>query len=335
MLHPNLRRVHRTSALLLAAFACAHIGNHLWALRGAAAHLELMDGLRLIYRHPLVESLLLASAGVQCVSGWGLVVSGWRRRTGWLAWLQAASGAGLASFLLVHVASVLYGRSVLGLDTNFYFAAAGLHAGSRAWFFGPYYFLAVIALFTHFGCALAWQVKAPSAQARRWVVGTAVLLGTAAAASIVASLAGMTEPADIPVAYKARYGASVAGVNHLGRPCCLTKECYRREVVVVALFSCLSWSKAVGMWAKGTAVGNAARCPRSCPVRRRRIVHMSTAWPGASRPAPLPRCDADGLYGSVASVVDWLSLPRIRSLAFSARQALTRRCSVRSCALPA
>ena len=24
------------------------------------------------------------------------------------------------------------------------------------------------------------------------------------------------------------------------------------------------------MWAKGAAVGNASRCPRSCPVRRRR-----------------------------------------------------------------
>ena len=206
MLHLNLRRVHRASALLLVAFACAHIGNHLWALRGAAAHIELMDGLRLVYRHPLVEPLLLVGAGVQCVSGWGLVVSGWRRRTGWVAWLQAASGAGLATFLLVHVASVLYGRSVLGLNTNFYFAAAGLHTSSGAWFFGPYYFLAVVALFTHLGCALTWHMKATSAHARRYVIGGAALVGTAASASIIASLAGMTGPVVIPATYKARYG---------------------------------------------------------------------------------------------------------------------------------
>lgn len=36
MLDLNLRRVHRTSAFLLLAFACAQIGNHLWALRCAA-----------------------------------------------------------------------------------------------------------------------------------------------------------------------------------------------------------------------------------------------------------------------------------------------------------
>src|SRR5437016_1628291 len=39
----------------------------------------------------------------------------------------------------------------------------------------------------------------------------------------------------------------------------------------------IAWLEAVGMWAKGSAVGNAQRCPRSCPVRRRRIVHMSIA----------------------------------------------------------
>ena len=43
------------------------------------------------------------------------------------------------------------------------------------------------------------------------------------------------------------------------------------------------------MWAKGAAVGNAWRCPRLRPVRRRRIVHMSmacrarSARPSASR----------------------------------------------------
>jgi hypothetical protein len=32
----------------------------------------------------------------------------------------------------------------------------------------------------------------------------------------------------------------------------------------------------VGLWAKVQAVGNAQRCPRVEPVRRRRMVHKST-----------------------------------------------------------
>jgi len=50
-----------------------------------------------------------------------------------------------------------------------------------------------------------------------------------------------------------------------------------------------SWSRAVGMWAKAAAVGNADAQRRVVHGRRRcaarRIVHMSIALPGAQRPA--------------------------------------------------
>jgi hypothetical protein len=88
------------------------------------------------------------------------------------------------------------------------------------------------------------------------------------------------------------------------------------------------------MWAKGAAVGNAARCPRTRPVRRRRIVHMSMACRARSARPPRAR-DFFWCRAHVSAVTDvaFLSCPRIRSFAFSARQALMRRCSVRSCAL--
>ena len=45
------------------------------------------------------------------------------------------------------------------------------------------------------------------------------------------------------------------------------------------------------MWSKAAAVGNtAARCPRSPPVRRRRIVHMSRACRARSARLPLGFC---------------------------------------------
>jgi len=92
------------------------------------------------------------------------------------------------------------------------------------------------------------------------------------------------------------------------------------------------------MWAKGAAVGNARRaaprCPRPRPVRRRRIVHMSTARRVRSARPLGPDATAAGvLHTSVSAVLAFRSLPRIKSFAFSARQALMRRCRVRSCAL--
>ena len=57
---------------------------------------------------------------------------------------------------------------------------------------------------------------------------------------------------------------------------------------LLSLFN--SMSRAVGMWSKAAAVGNAgraaARCPRTQPVRRRRIVHMSIACRARSARPP-------------------------------------------------
>ena len=61
-------------------------------------------------------------------------------------------------------------------------------------------------------------------------------------------------------------------------------------VVVPGFLQFHSSSRAVGMWAKAAAVGNAAAQRRvvhgRCRCAARRIVHMSIAPPGAQRPAP-------------------------------------------------
>jgi hypothetical protein len=57
----------------------------------------------------------------------------------------------------------------------------------------------------------------------------------------------------------------------------------------------LQWSKAVGMWAKATAVGNAARAAARCPwsqeVRRRRI-DLAAALAAAEQCRHVFRADA-------------------------------------------
>jgi hypothetical protein len=119
--------------------------------------------------------------------------------------LQATSGTYLAFFLLVHISAVLVGRSVLGLDTNFYYAAAGFHVQPFQLFFAPYYFLAVVALFTHLGCAAYWRVRSQPRIVRIATVALPMGLGSAAALLIGLSLAGKIEPMDIPAKYKATY----------------------------------------------------------------------------------------------------------------------------------
>jgi hypothetical protein len=130
-------------------------------------------------------------------------------RRGSVAWLQALSGTYLALFLLIHVSAVMYGRAVLGLDTDFRFAAAGFHVPPWQWFFAPYYFLAVASLFTHVGCAIYWRIGRMETSLRWPVLAAFVAIGLAAGLLFDLALAGKLYPVDIPPAYRATFSAGL------------------------------------------------------------------------------------------------------------------------------
>lgn len=187
----RLRGLHLASGLLIAVFVVLHIGNHIAMFAGQAAHIAVMESLRPFYRHPMAETLLMLALAFQLGTGLTMI---WRtrgqRRAGLGRW-QGLSGVILALFVINHVGAVWGGRLLLGLDTNYHFAAAGFHAG-YAGFFVPYYFLGVAALFVHVACALAWRVRG------RAVPGLVGALGIALAAGFVGVMA--TDPA-IPPRY--------------------------------------------------------------------------------------------------------------------------------------
>ena len=201
----KLRTLHKASAILIAAFACLHIANHLASLAGIPWHIAFMEVARKLYRQPIVEFPLLLCVAFQVTSGLWFVTHGWKQRPGGVAWLQAISGALLAFFLLVHVGAVLYGRTVLNLDTNFYFAAAGFHVPPNQFFFGPYYFLGVFALFTHLGSAAYWHLQTSPPKTRAFALALPMLVGGVLSLLIVLSLAGKLQPVEVPAKYKATY----------------------------------------------------------------------------------------------------------------------------------
>lgn len=201
----SLRTLHRTSAIVVALFACLHIANHLASLSSISTHIAFMQAARSVYRQPVIESILLFCVSCQVVSGISFVIRGWKQRRGLLPWLQAISGGYLAFFFVVHVGAVMFGRAVLDLDTNFYFAAAGFHVPPYQFFFAPYYFFAVLALFTHIGCAAYWRLQPSSRAARGIAVGVPMLVGGVISLLVVVSLAGLLQPVEVPAKYKAPF----------------------------------------------------------------------------------------------------------------------------------
>lgn len=201
----TFRKLHALSAVVIAAFVCVHMANHLAGLAGAATHINFMEAACLVYRIGVIELVLLGCVALQIVSGLTLVVRGWKRRRGFVPWLQAVSGAVIAIFLIVHVGAILFGRAALNLDTNFYFAAAGFHVAPFQYFFAPYYYLGVAALFTHLACMAHGRARGHSPVTRILIVAIPSAIGSTLSMLIVLSLAGALFPVEIPAEYKATY----------------------------------------------------------------------------------------------------------------------------------
>jgi succinate dehydrogenase/fumarate reductase cytochrome b subunit len=82
-----LRKLHRGSGLLLALFIALHLFNHLVALESVERHRQVMNALRVVYRHPLAESMLLLAVLVQIPSGVYLVRhKGWHQKDRFVRW---------------------------------------------------------------------------------------------------------------------------------------------------------------------------------------------------------------------------------------------------------
>lgn len=163
-----MKKIHRISSVVLAAFVLPHLFNHLLAVTGGpAAHIAFMESFRKVYRHPVAEGVLLASAGIQIVTGLRLAFSGkWKSLTRWER-VQRLSGLYLAFFLLLHVSAVVAGRAG-GTDTNFHFAAWGINHAPAWLFFVPYYFLGVWTFFLHVGAVRYRKVLEISRVSSPW-----------------------------------------------------------------------------------------------------------------------------------------------------------------------
>ncbi|WP_334078450.1 hypothetical protein [Microbulbifer sp. M83] len=202
-----LHTLHRSSAVIIALFAIFHIANHGFAVAGVEAHIQLMENLRQVYRLPLVEALLIGCVLFQVCSGLYFVARRFGQRQDFFDRLQAISGCYLAFFLLVHVSAVLFGRSVLGLDTNFFYAAAGMHVFPYSLFFLPYYFLAVAAIFAHLACAAHWLLRNRMGAVARDRLGYGMCVaGLLLSAVIITAFSGGFSAVEIPGEYLATYG---------------------------------------------------------------------------------------------------------------------------------
>jgi hypothetical protein len=150
----RLRVAHGISALaILALFLAMHLSNHMAGLMGEAAHRQLMELFRVVYRAQIVEPLIVLLFLFQVVSGLALLRVHTARPADFFRTLQLASGAYLVLFILAHMNSVFfYARRFANIKTDWDFATGAptglLH---DAWNIRlvPHYYLGVFLVLAH------------------------------------------------------------------------------------------------------------------------------------------------------------------------------------------
>lgn len=126
----KIKNLHFISGVIIAIYVFFHLVNHLFGFAGVDRYMEVMESFRIVYRNPVVETLLLVAVAFQVVTGVTLFVryiAGWikgQRKITFFNQLQIWTGLYLSYFLVNHVWAVLAGRYIAQVDTGFYYGAA-------------------------------------------------------------------------------------------------------------------------------------------------------------------------------------------------------------------
>ncbi len=183
-------------------FILGHLATHLTAVMGPQVHMRVLKATQGLYRNPIVEPVLLAALLAQILVGARLLARRWgQAEKGFWGWAQLLSGGYLIAFMLNHSSAALFTRHVLGMDTDFSWAAATVNLAPFKYGFIPYYALGVVSAFTHLAAAVqfAWGERVG------WAPPALMALGAAVAAAILASLCGLLYPITLPPANAAYF----------------------------------------------------------------------------------------------------------------------------------
>lgn len=209
----NKRTFHRVNGIFLAIFVALHMMTHLSGLWGIDTYETTQKMMRILYRNVIIEPVLLMSMVLQIGVGIALIRKNFRRKMAekW-ARRQTLSGLIFLFFIVQHLPAMALARWVEGLDTSFFWPASVMSGAPFYWYFTPYYFLGVTAMFVHLGCAsrlyLLRQKSPVAAVYAFWTVSSA---GALIAILLVCMLLGVFYEIELPPEWITYLNQFVAG----------------------------------------------------------------------------------------------------------------------------
>ena len=147
-------RLHNWSSSIVLFFLSVHLVSFLAAIAGAVPQAQIFNAMRMIYRHPVIEVVILLAFVVQFITGAALCRESWAPNSPIISKINAASMIYLGGFILIHGGMIAYGRMVLHQETDIGFIGNALTDAPLKYGLFGFYILAILAVFTHLGTHL-------------------------------------------------------------------------------------------------------------------------------------------------------------------------------------
>ena len=187
----KIKFVHAVSAIAIGLFILAHLATNLTILKSPETYTWSASLLRLAYRTPVAEPILVGLLILQVITGLTMGAEAFTRRGSAEYLIQLACGVYSVVFLGSHTLAIaVLGRELLNRGPDFTYASAGpggLLSSPDGVFLAPYYCLSVMAFFTHLSRPLRlWVMRmASSGTARRSSYALVGIGGVVAAALLI------------------------------------------------------------------------------------------------------------------------------------------------------
>lgn len=102
------KNLHRFSGIIVSVFVIAHLFNHTMAWFGIATHQQILDTLRIVYKQPVLEIILIGCFLFQAYSGVSLIVRLRNKEEKTIyEKLQIYSGVVLGLFIIQHISATI------------------------------------------------------------------------------------------------------------------------------------------------------------------------------------------------------------------------------------
>ena len=195
-----MKTLHRITAILLLLFILAHIGNHVAAAFGPKTYNSYLATVRIVYRNPIIEPLLITLVGIQMISGFNLIIKSFQRdaKRSLLSWLEFFSAIVFVLFIVIHLSAIAVTRFYFEIQTDFYWVAEMFRAGALQPYIIGFHFLGIMAVTVHSGIGIKYLFDAMGlGKNGRTVAVSIIAVGLGASIIAIAAYSGKLYPIEL------------------------------------------------------------------------------------------------------------------------------------------